>query len=160
LERFRYQGKLEIKFVRRWRCAIDSCAVGVYVLPKQEIWIGRAMNEFILTEEFEQTAKELLSTGEKLVVLDAIEDEPWDGVNVVVESEEFGDKVKFIQFPLDGDKPSRRGHYIKVMYSIFDEGDRIILMHVGTETQWDRWMRNKATRQAIIAGLRALLMGA
>lgn len=112
------------------------------------------------TEVFEQTAKEFLSTGEKLVVLEAIEDDPWSGVSVEVDSEEFGDRVKFIQFPFDGDKPSRRGHYIKVTYSIFDQGDRIILMHVGTEAQWERWMRNKATREAIVAGLRALFMGA
>lgn len=118
------------------------------------------MDRFVPTEQFEQTAKELLSTGEKLVVLEAIEDDPWGGVAVKVDSEEFGDRVRFIQFPLDGDMPSRRGHYIKVMYSIFDQGDRIILMHVGTEAQWERWMRNKATRQAIIAGLRALFMGA
>lgn len=118
------------------------------------------MDRFVPTEEFERTAKELLSTGEKLVVLEAIEDDPWDGVAVEVDSEEFGDRIKFIQFPLDGDKPSRRGHYVKVMYSIFDQGDRIILMHVGTERQWERWMRNKATRKAIIAGLRALFMGA
>ena len=95
-----------------------------------------------------------------MVALDAIDDDPWSGVVVEVDSEEFGDRVKFIQFPLDGDKQSRRGHYVKATYSIFDEGDRILLMHVGTETQWQRWMRNKATREAIIAGLRALFMGA
>ncbi len=118
------------------------------------------MKKLIPTEEFEKTAKEFLSAGELLVVLDAIEDDPWDGVSVVVDSEEFGDRIKFIQFPLDGDKPSRRGHFMKITYSIFDQGDRIILMHVGTEAQWKRWMRNKAAREAIIAGLHALLMGA
>ncbi|MEO1453048.1 MAG: hypothetical protein AAFR73_13250 [Pseudomonadota bacterium] len=111
------------------------------------------------TTQFQLTARDLLSAGEQLVILEAIEDDPWGGVAVEVDGEEFGGRVRFVQYPLDGDKPSRRGHFVKVTYSVFDQGDRIILMHVGTEAQWERWMRNKAVREAIVAGLRSLFMG-
>ena len=112
------------------------------------------------TPTFTHTAKELLSTGEKLVVLEAIEDDPWSGVVVEIDGEEFGGRTRFVQFALDGDKQSRRGHYLKVTYSIFNEGDYILLLHVGTESQWERWMRNKGARTVIAAALRGLLTGA
>lgn len=112
--------------------------------------------QLIPTDAFEETAKELLSAGETLMISEAIEDDPWAGVAVEIESEEFGERIKFVQFPLDGDKPSRKGHFVKVTYAIFDQGDRVILLYVATETQWARWMRNKATREAIITSLRGL----
>ncbi|MBO9468057.1 hypothetical protein J7443_22715 [Tropicibacter sp. R15_0] len=110
--------------------------------------------QLVPTENFEQTAKELLSAGELLMILETIEEDPWGGVTVVIDSEEFGDRIRFAQFPLKGMDRSRKGHFVKVLYAIFDDGERVILMNTATETQWDRWLRNQATRGAILAGLR------
>ncbi len=106
------------------------------------------------TEAFEQTAKELLSNAEMLLALETIEDNPSAGINVDVDGEEFGDRIKFIQFPVTGKEPSRKGHFIKVVYAVFDDGERVVLMVVTTEMQWARWLRNVSTRDVIVEGLR------
>jgi len=111
---------------------------------------------FELTQSFEETAKELLSNAELLLVLETIEANPWAGASVEIDSQEFGGRIKFIQYPLDGNQKSRKGHLIKVMYAVFDEGDRIILMFVTTEPRWQRWLRNVTMKDVLIEGFKTI----